>query len=110
MEFSTEVDKLPLKFIWQHERSRVARIILSIKYIAGYIIICSFVKVQKRQHDDNIKTDTLINGITRKTVTWSHTLLYTWRLPKTPDIYNREKTSSTSGTEKTGQLQVEHWN
>ena len=47
VQFSIEIDKLPLKFIWQHERPRVARTILNIKYIAGYIIICSFVIVQK---------------------------------------------------------------
>lgn len=110
VQFSTDVEKLPLTFIWQHKRIRVARTILNSKYIAGYIIICSFVRVQKKQHGADIKIDTLINGITLKTVTWFHTLIYTWLLPKTPDIYNREKTSSTSGIEKTGQLQVEHWN
>lgn len=103
-------EKLPLTFIWQHKRLRVARTILNTKYFAGNTIIWSFVIVQKKQHGADIKIDTLINGITLKTVTWSHTLIYTWLLPKTPDIYNGEKTSSTSGIEKTGQLQVEHWN
>lgn len=110
VQFSTEVEKLPLTFIWQHKRLRVARTILNTKYFAGNTIIWSFVIVQKNQHGADIKIDTLINGITLKTVTWSHTLIYTWHLPKTPDIYNGEKTSSTSGIEKTGQLQVEHWN
>lgn len=48
VQVSTEVDNLPLKLIWQHKRPRVARTILNTKYIAGYIIICSFVIVQRK--------------------------------------------------------------
>lgn len=69
VQFSTDVENLPLTFIWQHKRIRVARTILNSKYIAGYVIICSFVIVQKKQHGADIKIDTLINGITLKTVT-----------------------------------------